>query len=97
MIEVGYQQHAPRAEALGQNKYVEVWLGQQDSLYRDHPYSRLQECCMNRVVRRYDAATGKRCVGHDEFMEHGNCFFPVTKCRDHSPALLNRVHTLAMG
>ena len=30
---------------------------------------------MNRVVRRYDQATGKHCVAHDKFLEHSNVFF----------------------
>ena len=30
----------------------------------------------DRFVRRYDAATGKRCLCQDDFLEHGNQFFP---------------------
>ena len=81
-IEFGYQKHAPVWQAVGQHKYVEIFYGQQESLYRDIAYSRLQEIRINRVVRRYHANTGKRCVAHDEFLEHGNRFFsnfPVPK------------------
>ena len=74
-IEIGYQHHAPRAQELGQKKYVEIWMRQQEVLYLNNQYSRLQEWRMNRVVRRYDRATGERCVAHDEFLEHGNGFF----------------------
>ena len=36
------------------------------------------QCCIqiNRVVRRYHGNTGKRSVAQDEFLEHGNRFFP---------------------
>ena len=74
-VEVGYHMHLPRAEALGQKKYVNIILQQSEVLYRDNKYSRLQEWRINRFVRRYDASTGKRCVCHDEFLEHGNRFF----------------------
>ena len=74
-IELGYQHHAPRAQQLGQNKYVGIWLGQQEVLFRNNPYSRLQEWRMNRVVRRYDGSTGKRCAAIDEHLKHGNGFF----------------------
>ena len=74
-IEYGYQKQAPAWEALGQHKYVDIFYGQQESLYRDMPFSMLQEIRLNRVVRRYHGSTGKRCVAHDEFLEHGNRFF----------------------
>ena len=75
VIEIGYQQHAPGAQEMGQKKYVEIWLRQQEVLYLDNAYSRLQEWQMNCVVRRYDRATGKRCVAHDTFLEHDKVFF----------------------
>ena len=58
-IEIGYQHHAPRAQELGQKKYVQILMRQQEVLYLNNQYSRLQEWRMNRVVRRYDRATGK--------------------------------------
>ena len=60
---------------MGKNKYVEIHLRQQEVLYRDNPFSRLQECRTNRVVRRCHGDTGKRCVCQDEFLEHGNRFY----------------------
>jgi len=74
-IEYGYKKFSPVWKANKQHKYVEIWLGQQETLYRDNVYSRLQELRLNRVVRRYAATTGKRCVAQDEFLEHGNRFF----------------------
>ena len=74
-IEHDYQTFAPFWKMTGQTKYIDIWLGQQETLYRDHPYLRLQELCLNRVVCRYNATTGKRCVAQDEFLEHGNRFF----------------------
>ena len=62
IIEVGYQKHAPRAEVLGHNEYVQIRLRQQEVLYQDNPYLRLQEFLINQVVRRYDAASsGSNC------------------------------------
>ena len=75
VIEKGYQKQSPVWEILGQKKYVEVFYSQQETLYRDFPYSRLQELRINRSVRRYHGKTGKRCVAQDEFLEHGNRFF----------------------
>jgi len=63
------------SKALGQNKYVEICLGQQETLFRDSVYSRLHEQRINCSLRRYNGATGKRCVAHDKFLEHGNRFF----------------------
>ena len=51
-IEYGYQKQAPAWEALGQHKYVDIFYGQQELLYRDMPFSMLQEIRLNRVVRR---------------------------------------------
>ena len=51
-IEYGYQKQAPAWEALAQHKYVDIFYGQQESLYRDMPFSMLQEIRLNRVVRR---------------------------------------------
>ena len=75
MIEFGYQKQCPSWMIMGQNKYVEITLRQQEVLYRDNKYSRLQECRMNRVVRRCHGNKNKRCVAQDEFLEHGNRFF----------------------
>ena len=58
--------------ALGQHKYVNIWYGQQETLYRNYPFSKLQEVRINRVMRR---CARKNCVAHDEFLEHGNRFF----------------------
>ena len=58
-VELGYQKHSSVWEVLGQNKYVEIFLGQQETMYWDSPFSRLQELRLNRVVRRYNALTGK--------------------------------------
>ena len=44
-------------------------------MYRDSPFSRLQEMRQNRFVRRYHASTRKRCTAQDEFLEDGNRFF----------------------
>ena len=74
-VEYGYQKQASVWLVLGQHKYVDIFYSQQEVLYRDHPYSRLQELRINRFVRRYHSKTGKRCVCHDEFLEHGNRFF----------------------
>ena len=74
-LEAGYQKHAPIWVVLGQSKYEEIFYSQQECLYRDYPYSRLQELRINRVVRRYAGILGKRCVAHDEFLENGNHFF----------------------
>ena len=74
-IEFGYQKHAPVWKALNQNKYIDIFYSQHESLYRDITFSILQEIRLNRVVRRYHGNTGKRCVAHDEFLEHGNRFF----------------------
>ena len=74
-IEAAYIRHIPVSEAMGQKKYGNIALKQSEVLYREHRYSRMQEWRLNRFVRRYDALTGKRCVCHDEFLEHGNRFF----------------------
>jgi hypothetical protein len=74
-VEYGYQKQVPVWLLLGQNKYVDIFYSQQEVLYRDNVFSRLQELRMNRFVRRYHSDTGKRCVAHDEFLEHGNRFF----------------------
>ena len=74
-IEFGYQTHVSVWQAIGQLKHVEIFYGQQESLYRDIFFYRLQEIRINCVVRQYHTSTGKRCVVHDEFLEHGNCFF----------------------
>ena len=71
-IECGYQQHLPVWSDMGQHKYVEIHWSQQELLYRDNPFSVLQEIRLNRAVRRY---LGKRCSAQDEFLEHGNRFF----------------------
>ena len=75
MIESGYDKHCAAYQIMGQNKYVEIVLRQREVLYRDHPFSRLQECRINRVVRRCHRSTGKRCVAVDEHLEHGNRFY----------------------
>ena len=36
-----------------------------------------ESCC--ETLRR---ATGKRCVTHDTFLEHGNGFFQTSQCLD---------------
>ena len=74
-LEAGYQRHVPIWIVLGQHKYEEIFYSQQECLYRDNPFSRLQELRINRVVRRYAGILGKRCVAHDEFLENGNHFF----------------------
>ena len=79
-IEYGYAKHSPVWEALGQNKYVEIFYGQQETLYRDNTYSRLMEVRINRCVRRYAGSTGRRCVAQDEFLEHGNRIFQNFQC-----------------
>ena len=40
-IEYGYQKQSPVWMALGQHKYVNIFYGQQEKLYRDFPFSRL--------------------------------------------------------
>ena len=82
-VEYGYQKQAPVWLVLGQHKYVDIFYSQQEVLYRDNPYSRLQELRINRFVRRYHSDTGKRCVCHDEFLEHGNRFFSEFQCQNH--------------
>ena len=74
-VEYGYQKQSSVWLVLGQHKYVDIFYSQQEVLYRDNVFSRLQELRMNRFVRRYHSDTGKRCVAHDEFLEHGNRFF----------------------
>ena len=76
-IEYRYQKHSTVWKALNQSKYVEIFLGQQETLYQYHPYSQLMELRLSRVVWRYHGSTGKRCVAQDEFLEleHGNRFF----------------------
>jgi len=81
-VEYGYQKYASVWEALGQSKYVKIFYSQQETLYRDFPFSRLQEMRLNRFVCRHHGSTGKRCVAQDEFLEHGNRFysaFPIPK------------------
>ena len=80
-IEYGYSKHSTVWKALCQNKYVEIFLSQQETLYRDFQFSQLQELRMNRVVRRYHGTSGKSCVVHDEFFEHGNRFFQIFLCQ----------------
>ena len=92
-IEYGYDKHSPVFNILGQNKYVDIDFGQKEELYRDFPFSRLQEVRINRVVRRYNGATGKRCSGQDEFLEHGNrnfSEFPMPKSLHTNVPLLKR-------
>ena len=74
-IEFGYIKHVPVWHAMGQNKYVEITHAQNETLYRDSPFSMLQEIRGSRTVRRYHGKTGKRRVAQDEFLEHGNRFF----------------------
>ena len=42
-IESGYQKHAPVWQAMGQHNYVEIHHFQHELLYRDNPFSILQE------------------------------------------------------
>ena len=74
-IKYGYVKHVHVWLIGGQNKYAQITYGQFDACYSDHPFSRLQELRINRVVRRYHADSKKRCVPQDLFLEHGNKFF----------------------
>ena len=74
-IECGYVKHLPVWLFGGQNNYVQITYGQIEACYRDHPFSRLQELRINRVVRRYHDNSLKSCVPQDLFLEHGNNFF----------------------
>jgi len=67
-IEYGHAKYSTVWGALGQNKYVEIVLGQQETLYHKFPFSRLQELRINCVVRHHRGATGKRCIAHDDFL-----------------------------
>jgi len=58
-IEHGYQNYSDVWEALSQNKCVEIFASQQEQLYRDFPFSRLMDLCINRVVRRFHVSNGK--------------------------------------
>ena len=51
-VEYGYQKHSPVWLVLGQHKYVDIFYSQQEVLYQDTVYSRLQELRINRFVRR---------------------------------------------
>jgi hypothetical protein len=95
-VEVGYHMHLPRAEALGQKKYINIILQHSKVLYRDNKYSWLQKWQMNRFLQRYDASTSKRCVYHDEFLEHVNRLFLKFLCPEASSVSLNRVCTWGM-
>ena len=75
-IDVGYQKHAPVWEALNQNKYIDIFYKQQESLYRAITFAMMQEIRFNIFVRRYHGNTGKLCVAHDEFLKHSNRFSP---------------------
>ena len=46
-VEYGYQKHSPVWLALGQHKYVDILYSQQEVLYRDIVFSRLQELRIN--------------------------------------------------
>ena len=80
-IEYGYQKHSNVWMAMAQYKYVDIFYTQQEVLYRDNPFSVLQELRMNRVVRQYHSDTRKRCVPPDEFLENGNRFFSNLPCQ----------------
>ena len=74
-IGYGYQKHSDVWMAIAQYKYVDIFYTQRDVLYRDNPFSVLQELHTNIVVRQYHSDTGKRCVPQDEFSVNGNHFF----------------------
>ena len=93
-IEVGYHKQVPVWQTMGQNKYVEITHSQNETLYRDSPYSILQEIRDGRTARRYHGNTGKRRVAHDEFLEHGNRFFLNSLCLNLLLRLLFRVTML---
>ena len=42
-IEIGDHSNTLRVEYLGQKKYVQIWLRQQEVLYCNKAYSQLQE------------------------------------------------------
>ena len=68
-IEQGYREMAPAWKINGQNKYLQAWVEQLDTLNEKFVYSRTQEYRTNSTVRTYHASTGKNAIAHDEFVE----------------------------
>ena len=76
-IEYGYKKHSFVLEALNQNKYVEIYFTQMETLLCDHSFRCLQEARLNRCVRRYHGKTGKPAAAVDENLEHWNGFYSM--------------------
>ena len=49
-VECGYQKHLPVWSDMNQKKYVEIHWSQQEVLYRDNPFSVMQEISTNEPV-----------------------------------------------
>ena len=58
-IKHGYHNQLPIWQAFGQFIYVEITYAQNETLYRDSPFSTLQEMKNTRAVRRYHGMGGK--------------------------------------
>ena len=58
-IEFGYKKHVAVWQAMCQHKYVEITYAQNETLYRDSPYSQLQDIQDTWTVRRYHSQTEK--------------------------------------
>ena len=74
-VEIGYHIFVPVWKKLSQSKYLERHWDQQDMLFRNFPFSRMQEARINRFVRRYPIETGKSTLARDECLEIGNKFY----------------------
>ena len=70
-IECNYQKHSSIWQAIGQHKYIDIFFVRQEYIFHNNPFSLLQEIRRSMVVRRYHDNAGKRCVAHNEFLEHG--------------------------
>ena len=62
---------------LGQHTYHNRALEHIDMLQKLFPFSRQQECRINRGVRTYPGETGKSAVGDDEWLEIKNRSFSL--------------------
>jgi hypothetical protein len=53
-------------------KYLEAHWEQLECLFKNFPYSRLQEAWMNQFVRTYHGSSGKSSIAHNEWLELTN-------------------------
>ncbi len=71
-VESGFAVFAPQWKMLGHMKYLEAHWEQHECLFKNFPYSCLQEARMNQCMQTYHGSSGKSSIAHDEWLELTN-------------------------